>query len=166
MKLSVVKNGILPIRRLFIGVLPRLLIGGTLAFSATAKLPMHSEFVNLVNGYHLLPVWLGTAYASALPWVELVVGVYLILGILVRPTAVIAALTGISFMIANVSSIIRGDTQCLHCFGQVIALSPSISLIIDILIVSIAVYLAIITRDKQALGLDWWFARGSVSKID
>jgi uncharacterized membrane protein YphA (DoxX/SURF4 family) len=142
-----------------LAVLPRLAIGGTLFYSAVNKLPMHSEFVNLVNSYHLLPVWMGTAYATALPWVELLVGAYLILGILVRPSAIVAALMGISFMVANVSSLIRGDEHCLSCFGEAVFLAPAHSLIIDGVIVAIAVYLMTIGCEQQALCFDSWCAR-------
>jgi putative oxidoreductase len=136
----------------------RLLLGGTLVFSSTAKLPMHSEFVNLVNGYHLLPVWMATIYATALPWVELLVGAYLILGIQVRPIAVIAGLISTSFMVANVSAIMAGAETCLHCFGQVIDLSPLNALIIDVVMAGVASYLVIVGSRAKTLSFDGWFA--------
>lgn len=141
-----------------LAVIPRLAVGGTLFYSAINKLPMHSEFVNLVNSYHLLPTWMGTAYATALPWVELLVGTYLILGILVRPSAILAALMGTSFIIANISSIIRGDEHCLSCFGEAVFLAPAHSLIIDGLIVAFSVYLMTIGCEQQLLCFDRWCA--------
>lgn len=145
-------------------VLPRLALGGALFFSGANKLPMHSEFVNLVNSYHLLPVWMGTVYATILPWVELLIGAYLILGILIRPSAIVAALMAVSFMVANISSIIRGDDQCLSCFGEAFSLSPWQSLIIDGVIVIIAMYLMTVGHKKQFLSFDAWFGPKSHSK--
>jgi uncharacterized membrane protein YphA (DoxX/SURF4 family) len=142
----------------------RLLLGGTLVFSSTAKFPMHSEFVNLVNGYHLLPVLMGTIYATALPWVELLVGAYLILGILVRPASVIAGLISISFMVANVSAIMAGAETCLHCFGQVIDLSPLSALIIDVVMAGAATYLVIVGGRAKTLSFDGWFGNRQRSK--
>jgi putative oxidoreductase len=144
--------------------IPRLLLGATFVFSSTSKFPMHSEFVNLVNAYHLLPVWIGGTYATALPWVELLIGAYLILGVLIRPSAVIAGLVSMSFIVANTSSLMRGEKQCLHCFGQVIALSPTQALIIDIIMLGVATYLVIVSRRETALSFDGWFARRQRSK--
>ena len=143
----------------------RLLLGGTLVFSATVKLPMHSEFVNLVNAYHLLPAWMATIYATALPWVELLVGAYLVLGIRVRPIAVIAGLISISFIVANVSAIMRGDETCLHCFGQVIDLPVVTALIIDIAMVAIASYLVIVGSRAKTLSFDGWFGNRQRSRV-
>ena len=143
----------------------RILLGGTLIFASTSKFPMHSEFVNLVNSYHLLPVWMGTAYATALPWVELLVGAYLILGVLVRPSGIVAALISISFVVANLSSIARSEEQCLHCFGEVIALSSLQALIIDIAMVAIAVYVVVVGGRGQILCFDSWFDHRRHSKV-
>ena len=142
----------------------RILLGGTFIFSSISKLPMHSEFVNLVNSYHLLPVWMGTLYGTALPWVELVIGAYLLLGILVRPSGIIAGLVSISFIIANVTSITLGEEQCHHCFGEVLPLSVTQALIIDAIMLIIAVYVALRGSKGQALSFDNWFATKQRSK--
>jgi uncharacterized membrane protein YphA (DoxX/SURF4 family) len=142
----------------------RLLLGGTLVFSSTQKFPMHTEFVNLVNAYHLIPVWMATIYATALPWVELLVGSYLLLGILTRPTGVVAGLISISFVVANISAIIRGDETCLHCFGQVIDLTPVQALTIDLVMIGIASYLIIAATRANKISFDSWFARKQRSK--
>jgi len=165
MTLNRTNKGFFPFRNHSLAVLPRIAIGGTLLYSGINKLPMHSEFVNLVNSYHLLPAWMGTVYATVLPWVELLIGAYLILGILVRPSAIVAALMGISFIVANVSSIIRGDEHCLSCFGEAVFLSPAHSLIIDGVIVMIAVYLMTVGCRGQFLCFDAWCAPKPRSKL-
>ena len=165
MTLNRTNKGLFLLRNHSLAVLPRIAIGGTLLYSGINKLPMHSEFVNLVNSYHLLPAWMGTVYATVLPWVELLFGTYLILGILVRPSAIVAALMGISFTVANVSSIIRGDEHCLSCFGEAVFLSPGHALIIDGVIVMIALYLVAVGGRGQALCFDSWFAHKQRSKV-
>ena len=79
----------------------RLLPGGVFLLSSVSKLPHHTEFEAVVKDYDLLPDALAAAYANALPWVELLVGVYLVLGMLVRPAAVLAVLMGLSFLVAQ-----------------------------------------------------------------
>ncbi len=142
----------------------RLLLGGTFIFSSISKFPMHSEFVNLVNSYHLLPVWMGTVYGTALPWVELVIGAYLVLGVLVRPSGIIAGLVSISFIIANITSLTLGEEQCHHCFGEVLPLSVTQALIIDVLMLAVAVYVVARGSRGQVLSFDSWFARRQRSR--
>lgn len=153
------------LRNLYLDVLPRLVIGGILVFTGASKLTIHTTFANLVNSYQLLPLWMGTVYATILPWCELLIGAYLLLGILIRPSAVIAALTAISFMVANVNSIILGEEQCLSCFGEALLTTPLQSLIIDVFIVAVAAYLFVFSRRRQTLGFDSWFAHRQRSRV-
>src|SRR4030042_2156457 len=107
----------------YVSLLVRLLLGGVFIVSSIAKLPMQSRFVDVVQSYQLLPDILASAYGFALPWIELVVGCYLILGILVKPGAVITILMSFSFLVANISSIVRGDSYCPNCFGELVPLT-------------------------------------------
>ncbi len=142
----------------YISLLLRLLLGGLLVVAGISKLPMHSSFVEIVQSYQLLPDPLATAYALALPWIELLIGSYLILGILTKPSAVITILVGISFMLANISAIIRGEYFCPNCFGESFPLTASQALIIDVFIIFAAILLMIAAK-RDLLGFDGWFAR-------
>ena len=127
----------------YLHLLLRLFIGGMFTLSAVSKFPHHTEFVDIVKSYDLLPHALATAYANALPWIEILVGVYLLLGVLIRPSAVVTILLGISFMIANITSLVRGDQQCGRCFGDVITLPVGQALTIDIFLLIAAVVLLV-----------------------
>jgi len=148
-----------------LSLIARLLVGGTLVFSGVTKLPMHSQFTEIVNSYHLLPVALATAYALVLPWAEFVFGAYLILGILVRPSAFASVLMAISFTVANVSAILRGEEYCTSCFGNAIVLLAPYSLTIDILIIIAGVFLVVVGKREQLLGFDDWFFRRQHSRV-
>jgi len=152
------QRGVSALRRTYLTVILRLLVGGTFVFSSVTKLPEHSQFVDVVDSYHILPHSLATAYAVALPWVELVIGAYLVLGILIRPSSVVAVLMATSFVVANVSGIFRGDEYCGSCFGEDILLLAWQSLIIDVLIIVAGVYLVIEGGRKQMLSFDGLFA--------
>jgi uncharacterized membrane protein YphA (DoxX/SURF4 family) len=142
----------------------RLIVGIIFILSSISKLPHHSLFVAIVQSYRLLPDPLAMAYALALPWVELVLGAYLIFGILVRPSAIVTILTGISFLVANVSAIIRGELHCGGCFGETIPLLVSQALALDIFILIVACLLLIHPGGKQLLSFDNWFARRQKGK--
>jgi uncharacterized membrane protein YphA (DoxX/SURF4 family) len=148
----------------YLSLVARLAVGGTLVFSGVAKLPLHSQFVDIVNSYHLLPAVLGTAYALVLPWAEFVFGAYLILGILLRPSALASVLMAISFTVANVSAILRGEDYCTSCFGNAVVLLAPYSLTIDVLIIIAGVFLIVVGRRESLLGFDDWFARRQLSR--
>jgi uncharacterized membrane protein YphA (DoxX/SURF4 family) len=94
----------------FVSLVMRLVVGGTFVFASISKFPLQLRLVEIVQSYHLLPAPLAAGYALVLPWVELVIGAYLILGILIKPGAIISILIGLSFLVANVSAIIQGSS--------------------------------------------------------
>lgn len=132
----------------------RLLVGGTLIFSGVTKLTEHSEFVTIVNSYDLLPEVLGTKYAMVLPWLEFIFGAYLILGIQIRLSALVSVLMAISFTVANINVIVRGDEHCASCFGDVLTLPVAYSLSIDMLIIMAGVFLVIMGGRGSLLNFD------------
>lgn len=143
----------------YLTLVVRILVGGTLVFSGVTKLTEHSEFVNIVNSYHLLPEVLGTKYAMVLPWAEFVFGAYLILGIQIRLSALVSVLMAISFTVANISAILRGEEHCASCFGSVITLPVPYSLSIDILIIIAGVLLVIMGGRGSLLNFDDFFGK-------
>jgi len=147
------------LERVNLAVLLRLLVGGTFVFSGATKLLSHSQFVDTVDSYHILPHSLATAYGVTLPWVELVIGAYLVLGILIRPSALVVLLMGISFMVANVRAIFSGEEYCGSCFGEAVIFPAWQSLIVDILIMIAAIYLLAVGSGKGMWGFDSWFAQ-------
>jgi putative oxidoreductase len=141
----------------YISLVLRLLVGGVLIVSAVTKLPLHSQFVGIVESFNLLPQPLAEAYALTLPWVELLTGSYLTLGILLRPSAAVTILMGISFMVANVSAIVQGEQFCASCFGEAFPLLVSQALALDVFIIIAASLLFMVGGRKQFLGFDTWF---------
>jgi putative oxidoreductase len=141
----------------YLCLLIRLVTGGVFIVSSMSKLPMQSRFVEVVQSFQLLPGPLTVAYGLVLPWVELLVGCYLVLGILVKPGAIITILMCISFLIANISSVIRGEYYCPGCFGELFALSVTQAITIDILIIIGAAVLLLVTKKIELLSFDSWF---------
>ncbi len=132
----------------------RLSLGIVFVVSAVSKLPKHSVFVEIVKDYDLLPDFLAVIYGNVLPWVELIVGVYLLAGILVRQSAVVAVLMGLSFMVANISSIVSGDSQCGSCFGETFTLPLWMAATLDVYILIAAAVLVVFARGKLLFSLE------------
>lgn len=134
----------------YLAVALRLLIGIIFVLSAVTKLPMHSQFIAIVESYHILPQALATAYALALPWLELLVGSYFILGIQIRLSSLMALLLAFSFLVANISSAISGESFCGSCFGEAMILTISQALVLDIAIIIATTYVYIVGRQPYS----------------
>ena len=111
---------------------------------------MHSRFVNIVETYNILPQPLATAYALAVPWLELLAGSYLLLGIQIRLSSIITLLLAFSFLVANISSAISGESLCGSCFGDVTILSVSQALVLDTGIIIATAYVYIVGRQPYS----------------
>jgi len=99
-----------------LGACCRILIGGIFIYTAWPKLLRPDEFARLVYGYRMLHPDLVNLAGITLPWIELVAGLFLVIGILPRSSAlVLAGLLGL-FIVAGFLALVRGlDISC-GCF--------------------------------------------------
>ena len=87
----------------------RVLLGGTLLVFGTSKLPDLAGFVDTVVRYRVLPEFLAFPYGYALPCIEVVVGLFLIVGLGLRIVAPVAILV--------IASLIAGTTGSIYLLG-------------------------------------------------
>ena len=94
------------------------ILGGTLLLAGIPKLRDRDGLLTVVKGYRLLPAPAERAVAATLPYVEVLVGVLLILGIGGRWPAVAAALLFTAFTTGLTVNLARGrrDLDC-GCFA-------------------------------------------------
>ena len=109
----------------------KIVLGVVFVIAGIGKLTANAEFVSEVTGYGLLSPGLARVYASVLPWVELVTGLSLVAGLFTVPALVLSVLMALSFLIANIFVLAHGNTALCNCFGQLIPLNHTASLIID-----------------------------------
>jgi uncharacterized membrane protein YphA (DoxX/SURF4 family) len=132
----------------------RLVVGLTLLFSAAGALPNQAEFAGAVQAHGLLPSLLANVYGSALPWLELTMGVLLVLGLFTRFAAGVTLLMVISFLIANGTAVYQNvknwDSVC-GCFHWV-TVKTGDALIIDVVLIVFTAILLL--RSQRLLSLD------------
>lgn len=94
------------------------ILGGTLLLAGIPKLRDRDGLLTVVKGYRLLPAGAERAVATMLPYVEVLVGVLLLLGIGGRWPAAAAALLFAAFTIGLTVNLARGrrDLDC-GCFA-------------------------------------------------
>ena len=139
-------------RHRYLSVVFRLTVGIVFIVSAAGKLSTESAFVDEVAKYDLLPNSLAEAYGAALPWVEITIGVLLIIGFSSKFYAGIAVLTSLSFIIANSIIIYRGLNLACGCFGNAATLQTREAIIIDCVLLIMAIQ--ILARRGDFLSLD------------
>jgi len=140
----------------------RLVVGVTLIVSGAGKLPERAEFINLCQEYDLLPDVLARLYGTGLPWVEVIVGSFLLLGLLSRFASGIGMLTALSCIIANSIILYRGVNMECGCFGEMAVLQTRDALLIDIALLIMA--FQILVHKGEFLSLDSIIFRRKSSK--
>ncbi|HEX6248449.1 MAG TPA: MauE/DoxX family redox-associated membrane protein [Nocardioidaceae bacterium] len=101
----------------WVGLVARVLVGGVWIVAGALKLPDLASSVRAVRAYDLLPEALVPAVGYALPIIEIVVGILLVTGLLVRFSAAVSAVLFVAFIIGIASAWARGLQIDCGCFG-------------------------------------------------
>ncbi len=129
----------------FIQLIVRLWIGGLFTWSGVTKLNHFEAFEKAALNYHILPETLTKIYALMLPWVEILAGGYLMLGLFTHFAALLVILMMASFIIAIGAALFRGDDLDCGCFvgGKTEPVTPK-KLVEDFILLGFSIYLFIV----------------------
>jgi len=116
------------------------------------------NFISVVRSYDVLPGWGVLAIALALPWIELILGVFIVLGLWLRQSLVILWVFNTAFIGAIASALIRRlPLEDCGCFGEALHLSPRQVLLLDIALWVLFASLLIFMSRVRAFSLDKYF---------
>lgn len=101
----------------WVGLVARLVLGVVWLWAGGAKILHLEESVQAVRGYQLLPYEAALVVGYALPMVEILFGVLLLLGLLTRWAGLVSALLMMAFIIGIASAWARGLSIDCGCFG-------------------------------------------------
>jgi len=99
----------------YAGVVFRLALAAVFLIAGGSKLPHPWAFVHTVEGYKMLPDALARPFGLALPWIEVLIGLYLLLGLFTRIVAAVSAAVLVLFLVALGVQIVRGNTTNCGC---------------------------------------------------
>lgn len=94
----------------------RVLLGVVFIWASIDKIAHPGGFAEAIYNYRMLPYWAINLMAIVMPWLEMICGIFLILGILWRGAAFMLGVLLAVFIVALSSALIRGlDISC-GCF--------------------------------------------------
>ncbi len=95
----------------------RILVGGLLLTTGILKIGHPVELAAAIAGFRLLPAGIVGPMALALPYVELLLGAYLVAGLFTRAAAVVSAIQFGLYASAIGSAVVRHIPANCGCFG-------------------------------------------------
>jgi uncharacterized membrane protein YphA (DoxX/SURF4 family) len=98
-------------------LLLRVLLGITLLVTGALKVGHPADLAAAIAGFRLLPPAAIGPLALALPYFEILLGGYLVIGLFTRVTAVVAALQFVIYAGAIASAVVRHIPANCGCFG-------------------------------------------------
>jgi uncharacterized membrane protein YphA (DoxX/SURF4 family) len=143
------------------GLVLRMLIGSLFILSGIEKLlSPYQNFLYVIQSYEFFPSFIEELAARILPWFELFLGIFFLLGLWIRPVLFgLISLFG-AFVVLLISALLRQlpITEC-GCFGEAITLPPWATLSMDSFFL---ILLILFARNQHLLyfrSLDKYFER-------
>ena len=101
----------------WITLLARLILGGVLLVAGALKVGNLQKSAMAVRAYELLPTAIANFLGYVLPWLEIGLGLLLILGVAVSISGLFGAIIMFAFIIAIAQAWARGLSIDCGCFG-------------------------------------------------
>lgn len=96
----------------------RFIIGSFFIYFATDKISDPESFALSIENYRFFPVFVINIIALTLPWIEVITGILLLLGVKVRENSFIINTLLVCFNLIIIIALLRGlDIDC-GCFGS------------------------------------------------
>jgi hypothetical protein len=137
----------------------RIAIGSIFLVSGLGKLlSPYQNFLYVIQAYHLLPSVLEVGAAQIFPWIELFIGVFMLLGLwtlwVLRGALVLFGV----FVVVVGQALIRGlPLEHCGCFGEWIHLKPQMVIVMDSACMVLVFLLLRNLPLVQKFGLDNYF---------
>lgn len=99
----------------------RLYLGGVFVYASVYKIGYAAEFSETVASYQIVPALAVNLVALVLPWLELICGAMLVLGVRVRTVSAILGALLVVFCVAVTINLVREtpiDCGCFHALEE------------------------------------------------
>ena len=116
-------------------VITRIILGAVFLWASFGKIMEPGDFARSISNYHIVPFGIENIIALILPWLELLIGMGLILGIMVDGSVQISAILLIMFILMIGQAMLRGfniECGCGLKEGEMIGLNKILENIVFI----------------------------------
>jgi len=100
-----------------VGLLARLVLGVVLLVAGGLKVGSPRGSARAVQAYEVMPFEVAEYVGYALPWIEIIIGALLVLGLFTRVNAALGTLLMVAFVVGIAQAWARGLTIDCGCFG-------------------------------------------------
>jgi putative oxidoreductase len=139
----------------FIALAVRLYLGWLFLVACWHKIAHPESFALDVATYQLLPLYVVNLFALVMPWLELLVGLLLVVGYRVRATALLVVLLMLSFIVALLWALHLGLDMSCGCFASQAASSDDAiswrTLLRDLTWLALGLY--VLGFDRNSIGI-------------
>lgn len=140
----------------WLGLVARLILGGVLITAGWLKAFNISDAENAVRAYKVLPIQIADLVGITLPWLEIGIGLLLVLGVATRFAAIVGGAIMVIFIIAIAQAGLRGLSIDCGCFGGGGAVAPGKTKYLqeigrDLIFTLLAIYIYRYPNSKFAL---------------
>lgn len=137
-------------------LLARLILGVVLLVAGGLKVGNLTKSAMAVRAYEMLPISLANFLGYSLPWIEIGLGLLLIVGVAVKISGALGALTMLAFIIAIAQAWARGLSIDCGCFGGGGAIDPEDTkylseIIRDIGLMALGIFLYLYPKGRFAI---------------
>ncbi|MDI6803796.1 MAG: MauE/DoxX family redox-associated membrane protein [Bacteroidota bacterium] len=101
----------------FLTYASRVVVGFVLIMASVPKVAEPAAFAKSIQAYQILPPFFINVFAISIPWLELVIGIFLIFGLLLRGSSLLSAILFAAFSVLIAVSLLRGLSIDCGCFG-------------------------------------------------
>ena len=135
----------------------RILLGLIFLFAGIAKISDPVRFIFTLRQFNLFSEAVIPFMALYLPWLEFILGLFLILGLLYRASAFLLACLNTMFAIAILTVVVRGmeiDCGCFGMFADILKIPDSADIkavIRNVIFIGISVYIFIVKKTLFSL---------------
>jgi putative oxidoreductase len=101
-----------------LSLIARLIVGWVFIYAAVGKIADPADFAGDIKNYQLLPDFLLNIAALTMPWIEMLCGIFLIVGFRLKANALISISLLIFFNVAVLFAMSQGLNIDCGCFSQ------------------------------------------------
>jgi len=132
----------------------RIILGGVFIYASIDKIAFPENFANIIRGYNLIPESFVGLSAFVLPWIELIIGIMLVIGLFIKESSIIITSLLSIFLFAIIIQVTKGPIEDCGCFGKMPFFSSSNSYFLilrNLILISLSIMIFLVELKRKSI---------------